>query len=349
MKAYILYLIKNKWLQTAVLSIIPSVISMTIIGLSRSFINISPTYYLPNPDIMLTPVVMMIIMLFVVPVLKLSPLKNAKEVDLYYALPMKQSKLYLSHLIFGLFQTIIIWTSIFFLSLFVFMAVYARLYHIIWLIPIYFVGIFYISMIYALMSFIFMRANQLLDGIAFILLWHVALVLVPAMSVIFGYSFFGEYLPFLINPFSGFSSWSTSFMVLSNPLPRGNIEGYIFFYNPTRLVSVIIHTTLFLALTIASLYYTIKHMDDEPVENIGAISKSYFGFRVLIPLVLFLSVLFVNNLGGTNALPFIFIVILTSFALIGYFIYRRTVKIAMTDIFQIFIALASAITLSAFM
>lgn len=89
-------------------------------------------------------------------------------------------------------------------------------------------------------------------------------------------------------------------------------------------------------------------MDDEPVENIGTMSKSYFGFRVLIPIVLFLSVFSVNNLfGGTDGFSFIFVVVFTSFAFIGYFIYRRSVKIAMTDIFQIFLALAGAITLSA--
>ncbi|PKK94309.1 MAG: hypothetical protein CVV61_00265 [Tenericutes bacterium HGW-Tenericutes-6] len=346
MKAYIYYLIKTKWLQTTVLAAIPTILSMTIIGLSTSYSNVNPHTYLPYPNILYTPVILMIIMVILLPIIRLSALKSAKDVDLYYALPMTQTKLYLSHLIFGLIQLIIVWTVMFFISLLVFIGIYPRVYINLWFLPLYLIGMIYISIVYTLNSFLFMRAHSIIDGIAFILLFHVALVVVPGASVIINYQLFGENIPFIINPFSGLITWANTFIILSNPAPYNYQIQIIFYDDQVRLISLILHTVIYISLTISSMIYTLKKMDTYKIENIGTLSHSLFGYRVMIPVILTFSIATLTDIGRGQSIGVIFMVIFTSFAMIGFFIYRRSVKLTKTDILSIIIPVILGIIIS---
>jgi hypothetical protein len=59
---------------------------------------------------------MMIVMVVIV-IFRFSSLRNAKEVDLYYALPISKQKLFLAHYLYGLLQAVFVWTILYFFSL----------------------------------------------------------------------------------------------------------------------------------------------------------------------------------------------------------------------------------------
>jgi acetoin utilization transport system permease protein len=99
MKAYFNYLVKTKWLQTVVLALIPTFIFALFLILNNVTYSFQNSNRLPD-DFSLS-VIFISVVLIVIVVFRFSSLRNPKEVDLYYALPISRKKLFLTHSLFG--------------------------------------------------------------------------------------------------------------------------------------------------------------------------------------------------------------------------------------------------------
>ncbi len=336
MKDYLNYLMHKKALQTIVLAMIPSFI--LIITLLTSSLN-RPQGRYDDPVVFNLSIILMMIVLTVIVIFRFGSLRNAKEVDLFYALPISRRNLFLTHYLFGLIQAIIIWTVMFFLGLITLFIRYPFfVYSIGHFFILYIAVLVYIVLIYTLTTFVFLRARSIIDGIAFIILFQLFFLFVSlAFANINNFSLL--FNAFVFNPFYALATLATSLMKLAGPnytildLQLGRI-----------LFASLVNFISFLTLAIFMFRYDLKNIEDQETEYIGSISSSKLGYLFYIPALLFLisfSTFFLFQV--TSYLIFI---VLLSAGFIGFFIYRRSLKIKSRDLLYIFIPMIIGILCS---
>lgn len=323
MKAYLNYLINTKWLQTLVMTIIPTLIMVLILTSTNFRSYHSNTLKVPT-DLLVSIIFMFIVMIIIV-IFRFSSLRNAKEVDLYYALPLSRQKLFLTHFLYGLLQNIFVWTVLYFFSSMTVILKANGGYAEGWLLLIYFIVLFYITVLYSITVFIFLKANTIFDGIAFIILFNILFIFIPIFftSTILDTEPILNH-PFFLNPYysvTQLSGWMTELSTGLSPYGQEMI---------TRSAPyVIMNTIMFLILAVVSFMYNFRTVEDMKTEYIGQISSSKLGYRFYIPAILITSIPNIFYLG--TAVTFVLVVILISAGFIGFFIYRRGLKITWVD------------------
>ncbi|MDR4968763.1 MAG: hypothetical protein RG740_04030, partial [Acholeplasmataceae bacterium] len=123
MKLYLIYLIKNKWLQTLVMALIPTLIFLISVLMNtyryyHELIPGRPTFR--TPDVFASALVFIMILIPIVTIFRLYIFRNSKDVDLYYSLPVSRQQLLLTQLFFGFIQLLFIWTTMYFIGLIAF-------------------------------------------------------------------------------------------------------------------------------------------------------------------------------------------------------------------------------------
>jgi ABC-type transport system involved in multi-copper enzyme maturation permease subunit len=321
MRTYFNYLVKHKWLQTVVLTLIPTFIFLLLLFLNAPY---GTSQYGNNaPFDFATSVVFISIVLIVIVIFRFSSLRNPKEVDLYYALPISRKKLYLVHLLFGFAQLIIVWTVMFILGFIALVILSSGYYNEGFILLLYFIVIIYLTIIYIITSFIFLRANTIFDGIAFILLFHVLFLFI---SLFFSNGILGLLTMFGSNPFYSLTRWTAYLLSISVPRPSNYTTDYFI----RSLPPLILNTLFFLGLSIYCYLYNLKTIEHEKTENIGQISASKFGYRLYIPLIIVFAIGSVFFIG--SIITWLLIAVFISAGFIGFFIFRRTAKIELIDI-----------------
>ncbi|AUD63811.1 hypothetical protein BK010_09495 [Tenericutes bacterium MO-XQ] len=323
MKTYLNYLIHKKWLQTLVMTMIPTLI-MVLILTSSNFTRYSSGGF-KDPSELLISIIFMVIVMIVIVIFRFSSLRSAKEVDLYYALPISRQKLFLAHFIYGLLQVIFVWTILYVFSFITVVAKTNGEYAEGWLVLIYLIVMFFLIILYSITVFIFLKANTIFDGIAFIILFNVLFLFVPI--------FFTTTIldtepilrhPFFLNPFYSVAQISNWMVILSNEI-RPYDQNIIAASWPY----VVTNTVIYLTSSCFTFLYTYHHINETKTEYIGQISSSKLGYRFYIPAILITSVPNIFYIG--NAITFVLLVILISAGFIGFFIYRRGLKITWID------------------
>lgn len=319
MKAYFNYLIKTKWLQTIVMTIIPTLIFVLVIALSRqSYLH--PGGYINHNDFSVS-VVFIMIVLHVIVVFRFASLRNPKEVDLYYALPISRKRLYLTHLLFGFVQLLFVWTIMFLLGLATFVIMSKGFYNEGFLLLLYFVIIFYLAIIYSIISFVFLKANTIFDGITFIILFHILFLFMSLFLESGGYI-----TRFAVNPFYSTQKFTAFFLSLTTPAP----SGYIYDQFIKSIPLIIYNTLFFMGFSIFSFFYDYKNIEKEKTEKIGQISDNKFGYRLYIPTIIVFAIASIFFVG--TVVTYLLIAIFMSAGFIGIFIFRRTAKIKLFDL-----------------
>lgn len=334
MKEYFNYLTKTKWLQTLVMALIPTLIFVLILILN------SRTYPLANSsrfsnDFGMS-VIFISIVLIVIVIFRFSSLRNPKEVDLYYALPISRRKLYLVHSLFGFVQLLIVWTIMFILGFITLLILSHGYYREGFFFLLYFIVIFYLIILYGITSFVFLRANTIFDGIAFILLFHTLFLFI---SLFFSNNLIGVFRAFGVNPFYSLERWTTYLLSMTALTPSNFATEYLV----RTLPAVITNTLVFMGLSIFCYVYNYNMIEQEKTENIGQISDSKFGYRLYIPLSIIFGVSTVSLFGGI--IIWLINGILVSAGFIGFFIFRRTAKIKLIDVGYILVSVIIGIIL----
>jgi ABC-type transport system involved in multi-copper enzyme maturation permease subunit len=322
MKTYLNYIIHKKWLQTIVMTMIPTLI-MVLILTSSNYTRFSAQLRAPR-DLLVSILFIMIVMIVIV-IFRFSSLRNTKEVDLYYALPISKQRLFLAHYLYGLLQAIFVWTILYFFSLLTVVLKTNGGYQESWLILIYFIVLFYLVILYSITVFVFLRANTIFDGIAFIILFNVLFLFIPL--------FFSTTIldtepmlnhPLFLNPFysvTEISGWMTELSnIMDSYVHKGMIESVPF---------VITNSLIFLTLGVVMFLYDYHKIDETKTEYIGQISNSKLGYKFYIPAILVTSIPNMFYLG--SAVTYVLLIILISAGFIGFFIYKRGLKITWVD------------------
>jgi len=330
MKKYLLYLIKTKWLQTLITAFIPTLIFIITIMMTITRYYNTNNYSHNNiyraPTVFNTALVFMMIIIPIIVIIRMSIFRNSKDVDLYYSLPISRKNLLITQLLFGFIQLVFIWSFMFLTGLLVFTILSNGYFYTGILLLAYLIVIGYMFILYGITSFLFLRGNTLVDGIAFIVIFNTACLFVSwffAMSI---FRYFGLSDVFVFNSY--FSVALIFNHLIQHSLPNQNIVNEVI--NQGNIGSVINNTFSYTILAVTGYLLNYKFIINEKTENIGRLSISKFGYVSLIPINLFFGMASINSV--TRDVSWIAISVLASAGFIGFIIMRRSVRLKWIDI-----------------
>lgn len=295
-KKYFLYRFKSSWLQLILIVAMSVIIMMA----SRSELD----YYEKMKLNSINTVVVWLC--FFVPILELSLFKNRRNMDTILSLPISRKKIALAHLLNGYIQIALPLTVCTIISLILLNSPTAENYP--WQVILNYVILLPVTaLVYGVFSFIFMKANTVVDG-----------VITQALSIL---SIFlaGGALKHIIVEGLGIEINFIDYSVFVLFSPINLLGDWLFLEHTMELYEIIGFITICLLGLVAILGYFKAFAEQKP-ERIGGISDSIIGYRLLIPVYAF-------SLSLTGLDWFI---LLSAF--IGYTIFRRGVKFKKGDI-----------------
>ena len=253
----------------------------------------------------------------VVPIWMFAYKMKKRSVDLYYALPLKRGQVLSAKYLLGLVAVYAPFTLAFWLGTLAAVIKYpvnaiASEYYF----AAYFASLPAMFCIYAISSFAFTRANRLIDGMAFVVFWMVALYAVIGVICRFVENAASD--PFTpIAPLATISNYFAEFVEIPNTLgPQ---------YSTEYKINMAVGFTLTGLQTIAATVLLFITERKFKAENIGGISDSPFGYKVMIPL---LTVCLLTDIEMIENVYQIFIaVIAASAAFMLTALYKHTFKI----------------------
>lgn len=253
----------------------------------------------------------------VVPIWMFSYKMKKRSVDLYYALPLKRGQVLRVKYLLGLFAVYAPYTAAFFLSMLAAVirfptgAIAGEYYF-----AAYFASIPAIFCIYSISCFAFTRAQRMIDGIAFVIFWMFALLAVTgAIGRLVDDLFAYMYTPYA--PLSEAAGYFASRIELPDVKADALSDAYS--------VNLAIGFPLTALQTVAAsvlLFATERHAK---AENIGGVSDSPFGYKVMIPLLTVCIFVCADMLQNTYVIFLLMIVASAAFMLTA--LYKHSFKI----------------------
>lgn len=285
-----------------------------------------------SPDVGIV-IAYLAVLCYFVPVLKFSYLQKKRQIDTYYALPIKRQTLTNVNLLVGYLQIIIPYTIVYFLGMGI-LALKADFFHYIFYIPLYFITILISLGVYLFNSFIFSRGNTILDG----LFLMVAYTLVGMMVVMIFSSTFHLDDEFQYGiTFSPFIEVGNHFAELI--MYYGEENKYNTVISDISLWNYIFPIILII-IGYLGLFFSTK---TDCAERAEQITNSYFGYRVIVPFY-FSSAIYWLAIEGDFS--FLFIVLLIVLYLIVEVIHYRKFKLPMKVFIVLISCLVGAILIS---
>lgn len=255
-----------------------------------------------------------------------------RSVDLYYSLPLSHQKILLVKFLIGLVAVYVPYTVAYWLgAITVLIKVGSEIPTCIYYIPQYFSSIIPIYFIYAISSFVFTRANKLIDGIVFLCFWAFVFMLVAALFEKWTWDImqisdfqqtnFAIY-PVCYAPFAPLDWTTTRFQEL---MLQQNATSF----DAAELANVIVGFSLTALQAVGATLGLFFMEKRAKAENCEQISDSVFGYKTMIPLYTAgLLALYDFSLGAIFSDFFLILFVFTavaSFAITA--IYKRTFKI----------------------
>lgn len=275
------------------------------------------------------------IMAYVSPVKQASYLMNKKSLDNCYGLPISRRNIMLVKILTGVTETIIPFTIVYLLGAILLKTQYNYL-KIGYMVPLYFILIIIFLSLYIYNFFFVSRANKIFDGVVFMLfatfaLYGVLSIFLFSNSILI--SNISDTVKFL--PFYSLIYYGSYFSDLILP---HSIDVTVNMNFSWIIINLIMGS-------IAAVLLWILIKKDQP-ERAEEISNSYFGYKVMNPLYIFIffcpSLLY-SFQGG-------YFVIWTGVGLILYLIltiiYKRSFKISLKDMIPFGIAYVLAIVVA---
>ncbi|MDR2828059.1 MAG: hypothetical protein LBV51_01395 [Acholeplasmatales bacterium] len=274
-------------------------------------------------------IVAICVLSFVFVFIRFSFLKNKKEIDLYYSLPIKRSHIILTQTLFGLVQLVGAYTIAYWVG-FIVLLTRQNSFNLLPFLPFYFAFIPVIIVCFLSGIVIFLRANSVVDGILFVIM----LIGLSYMLVLF---------ITIKNPTFNNKNNNLLYLLEIHLIPAGI---YNYFYTSinglqlsqliqkSEVGAVIGNIMLYAGGALGGYTATILTVNNEKTENIGRTSDFIIGYKALIPIYSLLIILLFNDL-------IISLVVSILFSFVMYVIYRRSAKFKLAD----YICIASSIIL----
>ena len=255
----------------------------------------------------------------VMPFLELSGFKTRRNLDTLFSMPVSRTKMATVHFFNGLLQLVGIYTLCFLSALVRIPSLHFHTSDL--LLPCFAMMLLFGVVIYVLICFVLVQAETTIDGLVLLALYSfpVPYILISAIGFFIGF-FTREYFYhelamgfFLYNPLFNMASRYSNAIVGYKPI------------NVSTVHSVVYLTWLILSVAAAVGYFLTfaRHR----AEQVGGLSETFFGYRVLIPLVGIISAI-VEPILSTFVMFFIAMVV-------GYIIYRRSVRLRRSDLIML--------------
>ncbi len=353
-KNYLAHRLKETGLTTLVFSLISAIITLAVTIESANYYYTYKGYpeYKGETGIYILATILGIFCT-IIPILETSGFKNRRNLDTICFLPISRFKLALAHYVSGFVQVAVIYTVSFVTSAFCLIN-HAEHFTLAYL-PLYYLLSLLIGLImYSVFMFIFGRANTVVDGVIFCVLWMFALWIAAGVS----FSIFEAYLEgsfsteiepdvlVLIPQVEGLYDFCEYMLDLSEWLivyvPVNNLTVIFQYlmekpadeYSIELMNGIISQAYMFAvwgAIGLASAYGYFKNFISCKVESAGEISNSAFGYKLLIPLYGYCCLIF--DLGLS------FNIMFWAMMIVGYAIYRRGMKFKRSDIIALAVGL----------
>lgn len=227
---------------------------------------------------------------------------NKIEAIKLYSFPITRKELYITKYLLGLTEIIIPFTICYFASVFILLN-NSYSFNVFGIILYYPLALIAIGLSFSYSVFFFTRGNNLLDGVAILLISVVG-------STVVLYCQFSWYLG---SPFESFRNLPYPGLNFVTMVSEAMMEGKNLMSDMDFGVPVV--TIVWVVLAIASAILFFKSINKTRKEDIGSSSESWFGYKTLLPVLL---VPF-----GANPYTLILGVIFTYF---GYALYKRSFR-----------------------
>ena len=342
-KQYLFHRIKATWVLTAVLCLFAVIITATTVRAYRyTYWN---TVYdemgMPTKEEVLvetarvrnldTVFFILCGLCVVVPVLELGGLKNKRNADTMYSLPIDRRKMGAAHFLNGFLQI---------LAVYLCMAVTASIpiiregygfLHLQYLTPLMLLPIPAALLLYAYYSFLFNEANSTVDGCLFIASGtFMPFILYGTLQ---NYSIYsdGKYVSTFLDKIDSLAAFPYFPIVKIVDIFEGGLNnrnnGIIAYSYDKYDIAMIIVWCVIGLLSALGFYLAFSR---KRVERIGDISSAPVGYKTIIPLCMFCVTALIGNTGD-----FFIVAIAAIAAVIGYMLYRRSFKIKWYDLASI--------------
>ncbi|RJX27281.1 MAG: hypothetical protein C4537_00980 [Acholeplasma sp.] len=321
MKKYFRYLIETKWLQTVIIAGITAILFMIILAIfSNDFLrNNFPLNY---PGVFGVSGILLFVVSIIVVFFRFSALRNQKEVDLYYGLPMSRKDLYATQYLFGLVQILFISFVVFLFGFIELIALSSAGYYEAFFLLYYLMTVVYLVIVYTLTTFVFIKANTIVDGIIFVILVNILLLFVSLFIMRLNQYMLMDRIAFVVSPYYSQSILARILFTQATP----NATDVVL--EPFEWIFILINSLVYTVLSWGAIIYVKKTIGTEKVEHIGDISNNLFGYVGMIPLIIFFGVVGTDFM-GTISIFFKSMFLIAGF--MGLFVYRRGVKITLKD------------------
>ena len=259
----------------------------------------------------------------VMPVVELGDMKNKRNADLIYSLPVSRLKMALAHYLSGLIQIFAIYT-----------VAYATMYIEIVSSPLYswvqspaaLIGCYFALLgvgaaVYSIFMAIFNSANTVVDGCVFITVWSMLVALFAIALGEFNVETHDIFRLDFINYIPAERLYPHSALAISEffySLIVGNKTYYYYvncavFWSAVGIVCAVVY------------FFSFKK---KRTEELGSLSDTVFGYKVILPIAVFSMTQALDE----SFISHIFAILL---GVVGYMIYRRSYKIKKNDIITI--------------
>ncbi len=275
----------------------------------------------------------------VVPIWMLSYKMKKRSVDLYYALPLKRGQILRVKYLLGLIAVYAPYTVAFIFGIISAVIKYplqaiSESYYF----AAYFASLPAMFCLYSIVSFVFACADRMLDGFVFVIFWMFAAFAVASVVAVF----FHDVSPVMFAPISPLITIADYFSSFIEAHTLSSI-GYGDAHLPNMTVGYILTGLQAVAATVLLFVTEPK----SKTENIGGVSNSPFGYKVMIPLLTLC--LFINIDIVDSVYSILLAVIVASLAFMVTALYKHTFKIGkvQTIIFVGSIVLGVALSIAA--
>lgn len=261
----------------------------------------------------------------VTPVYEFAFLNKKRSIDNYYSLPLKRQSIIMFKFTCGYIKILLSYSITFFIG-FMFIVIRHFNFYIEYYLSFYFLSVLLGLSLYAFFTFIYTRANSIIDGIIFIVFYlFIFTIVLNSVRELF-YDLFNINFGRLFYDFSPFNPLSKLASMYDKLIKYGSLASVPGGYGIKNDWIYYLIWSIFGSAALVGLYFSPIYDKAERAEQV---SNSYFGYRLIIPIG---TVLFLYNLNlkpFRYASEFALIAIYAFIVLTLYIIYQRTFKLSL--------------------
>ena len=268
-----------------------------------------------------------------IPILELSIFMSRKNIDTLYSVPLKKPALALAHYISGMIQIFTVY-SVTFLSVYIHLELQTNYFRLEYMGGYYLLSLLFALVAYSVFMFLFMQANTVTDGILFFALWTLGMLLVELAMGNELWDFAPDIMPSASSKCRAGIGWIEIYspidrltVIFRSFIEEKNNDSSITQYAPIYMQQIYMFFVWVLLGALAAVGYFVSFIR-KSADRIGEISDSWFGYKLMIPVIGYVCLIDCDGLHGETVLVFIAM-------LAGYVIYRRGFKLKVWDYIMI--------------